>query len=79
MISLCRDHLEQLRDSKTQVEERYLAGKRDADEQRYMVTAMKEENARLLKHVEEALCEKNVYWERIEELEEEVKGLKTEC
>jgi uncharacterized protein (UPF0335 family) len=29
--------------------------------------------------VEEAQCEKKGYWERIEELEEEVKGLKTEC
>ena len=51
--------MEQLRDSKTQVEQRYLAGVREADEQRSMVTAMREETARLLKQVEEAVCEKN--------------------
>jgi hypothetical protein len=48
MISLCRDHLEQLRDSKIQVEQRYLTCMREFDEQRAVVSAMREENARVL-------------------------------
>ena len=52
---------------------------READELRSMVAAMSEENARVMKQAEESLCEKKGYWERIEELEGLVKGLKTEC
>ena len=69
LISLCRDHLEQQRDSKIQVEQRYLAGMREADELRSMVAAISEENARVVKQAEESLCEKKGYWKRIEELE----------
>ena len=48
MTSLYRDHLEQLRESKIQVEQRYLTCMREVDEHRAVVSAMREENARFL-------------------------------
>ena len=79
MFLLFRDHLEQLRDSKIQAEQRCLTCMREVDEQRAVVSALREENARLISEAEEGQREKKGYVERIEQLEGKVKSLKTEC
>jgi len=52
---------------------------REVDEQRAVVSALREENARVISEAEEGQREKKGYVERIEQLEGKVKSLKTEC